>query len=69
MTFRVDLHRSSPKAVEELLSFQQFAGESGLEERFVELVRLYVSRLNRCSQAAEVHARRAQALGEMSERI
>jgi AhpD family alkylhydroperoxidase len=69
MTFKIDLHRSSPKAMEELLSFQQFAGESGLDERFVELVRMYVSQRNQCSQAIEVHARRAQAFGESTERL
>jgi AhpD family alkylhydroperoxidase len=69
MTFRVDLHRTSPKAMEELVSFQQFAGESGLNEGLVELVRMYVSRLNQCPQAREVHVRRARTLGETSERI
>lgn len=68
MTFRVDLHCSAPKAMDELLSFQQFAGESGLNERLVELVRVYVSRLNQCPQAMEVHVRRARTLGETSER-
>ena len=69
MSARLDLHHASPKSMEELMSFQEFADASDLEPRLLELVRTHVSELNRCAHGICRHSQRARELGETEERL
>ncbi len=68
MSSRVDLLRVSPKAVEELISFREFMGMSGLSERLVALVKTYVSEVNNHAQVG-VLRREAHDAGESEQRL
>jgi alkylhydroperoxidase family enzyme len=68
MSSRVDLHRVSPKAVEELISFREFAGVSGLNEPLVTLVKTYVSEVQNCTEA-DTFRRKARAIGVSEQRL
>ena len=69
MSFEAGLPGGSSRAVRELLSLQQCAGESGLSQSLVELLRLYISLRNQCLRSAEMHVQRALDLGETSDRL
>jgi AhpD family alkylhydroperoxidase len=66
---RLNLHDSAPHSMEEMMSFQEFLGARTLEPRFLELVRAYVSQLNRCAYGIARHTHRARELGESEERL
>jgi AhpD family alkylhydroperoxidase len=55
--------------MEELVSFQEFAGASEFDPRLIELVCIHVSGLNRCEQGICRHMQRALELGESEERL
>ncbi len=66
---RLDLHGSAPESMEEMVSFQEFIGARTFEAKFLELVRTYVSYLNRCAYGIDRHTRRVRGLGESEERL
>jgi AhpD family alkylhydroperoxidase len=69
MTLRLDPYAVSPKEMQELISFQEFRDESGVESTLVELLRARVSQLNGCRQGIRRHLHNAATLGERKERL
>lgn len=69
MAPRLNPHYASPKSMEELISFQEFAAASEFDPRLIEIVCIHVSGLNRCEQGICRHMQRALELGESEERL
>lgn len=69
MSPRLNLHDSAPESMQEMMSFQEFIGARTLEPKFLELVKIYVSQLNRCAYGIDRHTHRARRLGETEERL
>jgi len=69
MSPRLNLHDSAPESMQEMMSFQEFIGARTLEPKFLELVKIYVSQLNRCAYGIDRHTHRARRLGETEERV
>jgi AhpD family alkylhydroperoxidase len=69
MSPRLNLHDSAPESMQEMMSFQEFLGARTLEPKFLELVRIYVSQLNRCAYGIDRHTHRARRLGETENRL
>jgi AhpD family alkylhydroperoxidase len=69
LTPRLNLHDAAPESMEEMISFQEFIGARTFDTMFLELVRTYVSHLNRCVYGIDRHTRRARGCGETEERL
>lgn len=66
---RLNLHASAPESVEEMMSLEEFIGSRTLDPAFVELLRTYVSQLNRSAYGIDRYTHRAHTLGEPHERL
>jgi AhpD family alkylhydroperoxidase len=70
MTNRLNYFENAPKAMDILLSQEnylneQFSGESIL----LELVKMRVSQINQCAFCIDMHSKKALKLGELGERL
>jgi AhpD family alkylhydroperoxidase len=66
---RLNPYASSPEAMEELLSLQEYTQTAGLEASLIELLGTRVSQLNGCAHGIWRHTRRARQLGEAEQRL
>lgn len=69
MNERLDPFTSSPGAMQELISFQEYLHGAGFDPAMMALVRTRVSQLNGCAHGIGLHTRRARSLGESEDRL
>jgi AhpD family alkylhydroperoxidase len=58
-----------PAAMQALIALGQSTKESGLSERFFELIHLRASQINGCALCADMHAKALKRGGETDERL
>jgi AhpD family alkylhydroperoxidase len=66
---RIDVRKIAPQTIEPILALEKYIHTLGLDESFIELVKLRASQINGCAFCVDLHARRLRELGEPNERI
>jgi len=66
---RLNPFSSSPGAMQELISLQEYLHTAGFDAGMMGLVRTRVSQINGCAHGIGLHTRRALTFGESEERL
>ena len=66
---RLDHFAVAPDLFQPMLEQENLLGQSGLEHRLIELVKLRVSQINGCAFCINMHWQKARAKGELEERL
>jgi AhpD family alkylhydroperoxidase len=63
---RLDITKASPDALKAVYALEQFVQTSGLERRFIHLIKLRASQINGCAYCVDMHVKEARhdGLGE-----
>ncbi len=63
---RLDITKASPEAIKAVYALEQFVQTSGLERRFIHLIKLRASQINGCAFCVDMHVKEARhdRLGE-----
>ncbi|MCI0363923.1 MAG: carboxymuconolactone decarboxylase family protein [Phycisphaerales bacterium] len=69
MQSRIDYSKAPPGAMKAMQAVQQYANESGLEPRLLELVKLRASQINGCAYCIDMHTKDARAIGDTEQRL
>ena len=64
---RLDHFAVAPDLFQPMLEQENLLGQSGLEHRLIELVKLRVSQINGCAFCINMHWQKARAKGELEE--
>lgn len=64
MTQRLDYFKAAPKAAQAVLALENYAtGQSGLEARYVHLLKLRASQINGCAYCVDMHVKESRQQG------
>ncbi|CAN7548890.1 carboxymuconolactone decarboxylase family protein [Pararhizobium sp. LjRoot235] len=60
MQTRLDMTKASPEAFKAVLALENFVQNSGLERRFIHLIKLRASQINGCAYCVDMHVRESR---------
>jgi AhpD family alkylhydroperoxidase len=66
---RIDVLRTSPRAVQAMLGLQSYVNSTSLEHPLLELVKMRASQINGCAYCLDMHSKDARAAGETEQRL
>lgn len=69
MKARMNYREANPEAFHAMLHMEKFVKESGLEPKWLELIKIRASQLNGCAFCLDMHTKDARKLGETEQRI
>ena len=63
---RIDIMKASPEALKAVSALEQYVQTSGLERRYIHLIKLRASQINGCAYCVDMHVKEARhdGLGE-----
>ncbi len=69
MEARINYARIAPEAYQALLGVEKYLHQSGLEETFLNLIKLRASQINGCAYCIDMHWKDLRAAGESEQRL
>jgi AhpD family alkylhydroperoxidase len=69
MKARIDLMHTAPGVIQAMLGLERQVGESGLDHKLLDLVRMRASQINGCSYCLDMHSKDARLNGETEQRL
>ncbi|HZG81654.1 MAG TPA: carboxymuconolactone decarboxylase family protein [Brevibacillus sp.] len=69
MKARMNYRAANPEAYQTMLQLEKFVRESGLEPKWLELIKIRASQINGCAFCLDMHTKDARKLGETEQRI
>lgn len=69
MKARMNHRVANPEAYQTMLQLEKFVRESGLEPKWLELIKIRASQINGCAFCLDMHTKDARKLGETEQRI
>ncbi|MGE7274521.1 carboxymuconolactone decarboxylase family protein [Brevibacillus panacihumi] len=69
MKARMNYRAANPEAYQTMRQLEKFVGESGLEPKWLELIKIRASQINGCAFCLDMHTKDARKLGETEQRI
>ena len=69
MKARMNYTAANPEAYQTMLQLEKFVRESGLEPKWLELIKIRASQINGCAFCLDMHTKDARKLGETEQRI
>ena len=66
---RIEIASVNPGALKAMLGLENYLRQSGLDARFLNLIKLRVSQINGCAYCIDMHTKDARAAGETEQRI
>lgn len=69
MSQRLNYRQANPQAMRGMFALEEAAGQGGLEEPLLELIRMRASQINGCAYCLDMHGKDARAQGESEQRL
>jgi len=69
MKTRMNYRAANPDAFQTMRQLEKFVRESGLEPKWLELIKIRASQINGCAFCLDMHTKDARKLGETEQRI
>lgn len=69
MKARMNHRVANPEAYQTMRQLEKFVSESGLEPKWLELIKIRASQINGCAFCLDMHTKDARKLGETEQRI
>lgn len=69
MKARMNHRVANPEAYQTMRQLEKFVRESGLEPKWLELIKIRASQINGCAFCLDMHTKDARKLGETEQRI
>ncbi len=60
MQARLDMMKASPDAIKAVVALEQYVQNSGLERRFIHLIKLRASQINGCAFCVDMHVKESR---------
>ncbi len=60
MQSRLDMMKTSPEAIKAVFALEQYVQSSGLERRFIHLIKLRASQINGCAYCVDMHVKESR---------
>lgn len=69
METRIKIQEVEPEAFQAMYALENYVGNSGLDKRLYELIKIRASQINGCAFCLNMHTKDARKLGETEQRI